>query len=102
MSVKAATERHKVAEASWDTRWVHTPQTVRDEGRSGTSEPMCSSPLFTAETHIAQQAPSRTLTRAWELRPYILRRLSPREATDTTISRIQTTVSMMQNARNKF
>ena len=40
--------------------------------------------------------------RAWELRPYILRRLSPREATDTTISRIQTTVSMMQNARNKF
>lgn len=40
--------------------------------------------------------------KTWEFRPHILRRLSPREATDKTIFRIQITVNRMQNARNKF
>lgn len=40
--------------------------------------------------------------KTWEFRPHIRQRLSPKEATDTTIFRMQITVNRMQNARNKF
>lgn len=40
--------------------------------------------------------------KTWEFRPHMRRRLSPKEATDTTIFRMQITVNRMQNARNKF